>query len=50
MTIHRHGNAMTMNRVWDVGLRPWREYNGEAFGRDFRNYLTSCQLSNEFGQ
>ena len=42
MTIHRHGNAMTMNRaMWDAGLRPWREYNGdlEAFGRDFRNYF-----------
>jgi len=24
-----------------MGLRPWREYNGdlEAFGRDFRNYF-----------
>jgi len=42
MTIHRHGNAMTMNReMWDAGLRPWMEYNGdlEAFGRDFRNYF-----------
>ena len=42
MTIHRHGNAMTMNRaMWDFGLRPWKEYNGdlEAFGRDFRNYF-----------
>lgn len=42
MTIHRHGNAMTMNRaMWEAGLRPWREYNGnfEAFGRDFRNYF-----------
>lgn len=42
MTIHRHGNAMTMNReMWDAGLRPWRDYNGdlEAFGRDFRNYF-----------
>lgn len=42
MTIHRHGNAITMNReMWDAGLRPWREYNGdlEAFGRDFRNYF-----------
>lgn len=44
MTIHRHGNAMTMNReMWDAGLRPWREYNGdlEAFGRDFRNYFAN---------
>ena len=42
MTIHRHGNAMTMNRaMWEAGLRPWREYNGdlEAFGRDLRNYF-----------
>ena len=42
MTIHRHGNAMTMNKsMWDFGLRPWKEYNGdlEAFGRDFRNYF-----------
>lgn len=42
MTIHRHGNAMTMNRaMWDAGLRPWREYKGdlEAFGRDFRRYF-----------
>jgi len=33
---------MTMNRaMWDAGLRPWQEYNGnlEAFGRDFRNYF-----------
>ncbi len=44
MTIHRHGNAMTMNReMWDAGLRPWMEYNGdlEAFGRDFRNYFAN---------
>ena len=42
MTIHRHGNAMTMNRaMWESGLRPWSEYNGdlEAFGRDFRNFF-----------
>ena len=42
MTIHRHGNAITMNRaMWESGLRPWREYNGdlETFGRDFRNYF-----------
>ena len=46
MTIHRHGNAMTMNRaMWDAGLRPWREYNGdlEAFGRDFRRYFDNLQ-------
>lgn len=42
MTIHRHGNAMTMNKaMWQSGLRPWRDYNGnlEEFGRDFRNYF-----------
>ncbi|MFQ4137274.1 ABC transporter substrate-binding protein [Nodosilinea sp. PGN35] len=42
MTIHRHGNAMTMNSaMWEAGLRPWREYGGDldAFGRDFRNYF-----------
>ncbi|HIK21090.1 MAG TPA: ABC transporter substrate-binding protein [Synechococcus sp. M44_DOE_062] len=44
MTIHRHGNAMTMNRaMWDYGLRPWYEYKGdlELFGRDFRGYFQS---------
>jgi nitrate/nitrite transport system substrate-binding protein len=42
MTIHRHGNAMTMNQgMWDYGLRPWHEYNGnlEKFGQDFRGYF-----------
>lgn len=37
-TIHRHGNAMTMNpAMWES----WREYGGdlEAFGRDFRGYF-----------
>lgn len=50
MTIHRHGNAMTMNRsMWDFGLRPWREYNGdlEAFGRDFRRYFESQPAENK---
>ncbi|NJR59707.1 MAG: ABC transporter substrate-binding protein [Cyanobacteria bacterium CRU_2_1] len=44
MTIHRHGNAMTMNKaMWDAGLRPLHEYNGnlEAFGQDFRRYFES---------
>jgi nitrate/nitrite transport system substrate-binding protein len=44
MTIHRHGNAMTMNKaMWNSGLRPWREYNGnlEEFGRDFHGYFQS---------
>jgi nitrate/nitrite transport system substrate-binding protein len=47
MTIHRHGNAMTMNKaMWDFGLRPWYEYQQQygdgalaAFGRDFRGYF-----------
>ncbi len=42
MTLHRHGNAMTMNKaMWDAGLRPWFEYNGDlaAFGQDFRRYF-----------
>ncbi len=46
MTIHRHGNAMTMNRaMWESGLRPWHEYNGdlEAFGHDFRSYFDNLQ-------
>jgi nitrate/nitrite transport system substrate-binding protein len=44
MTIHRHGNAMTMSKaMWDAGLRPWYEYNGnlEEFGRQFRNFFDS---------
>jgi hypothetical protein len=42
MTLHRHGNALTMNKaMWESGLRPWREYNGDLdeFGRDFRRYF-----------
>jgi len=42
MTIHHHGNAMTMNKdMWDFGIRPWYEYNGnlEEFGRQFRAYF-----------
>lgn len=47
MTIHRHGNAMTMNRaMWEAGLRPWREYNGdlETLGRDLRRYFEGLPL------
>jgi nitrate/nitrite transport system substrate-binding protein len=48
MTIHRHGNAMTMNQdMWNFGLRPWYEYQHkygenalEAFGKDFRAYFS----------
>ncbi|HEY9877211.1 MAG TPA: CmpA/NrtA family ABC transporter substrate-binding protein, partial [Leptolyngbyaceae cyanobacterium] len=42
MTIHRHGNAMTMSKaMWDSGVRPWHEYNGDldAFGQDFHRYF-----------
>jgi nitrate/nitrite transport system substrate-binding protein len=42
MTIHRHGNAMTMNQaMWDFGIRPWREYNGnlEEFETQFQQYF-----------
>ncbi len=42
MTIHRHGNAMTMNApMWNSGLRPLREYGGnlDQFGQDFRRYF-----------
>ena len=42
MTIHRHGNAMTMSKeLWDAGIRPWQDYQGdlEQFGRDFDAYF-----------
>ncbi|GAB1543017.1 hypothetical protein NUACC21_56910 [Scytonema sp. NUACC21] len=47
MTIHRHGNAMTMNKaMWDFGIRPWHEYKAqygdralEEFGRQFRAFF-----------
>jgi nitrate/nitrite transport system substrate-binding protein len=42
MTIHRHGNGMTMNqKMWDFGIRPWQEYNGnlEEFENQFRDYF-----------
>lgn len=41
MTIHRHGNALTMNRqLWEGGLRPWHTYGGdlETFGKDLQTY------------
>ena len=44
MTIHRHGNALTMNRaMWEAGVRPLHEYGGnlDAFGRDFGRYFRS---------
>lgn len=44
MTIHRHGNAITLNRaLWEAGVRPLHEYNGDldAFGRDFHRYFMS---------
>ncbi len=42
MTIHRHGNAITMNRaMWDSGVRPLAEYNGdlERLGKNLRRHL-----------
>jgi nitrate/nitrite transport system substrate-binding protein len=47
MTIHRHGNALTMNKkLWEGGIRPWFTYNGnlEAFGQDLRNYWQKAPL------
>lgn len=44
MTIHRHGNSLTMNKaMWESGVRPWHEYKGDldAFGRDFSRYFNS---------
>lgn len=49
MTIHRHGNAMTMSKaMWDFGLRPWHEYNGdlETFGKQFRGFFESQSAEN----
>jgi nitrate/nitrite transport system substrate-binding protein len=45
MTIHRHGNAMTMSKeLWNAGIRPWQEYQGnlEQFGRDFDGYFRNA--------
>lgn len=42
LTVHRHGNAITMNRaMWDAGLRPLREYGGDLdrLGADLRRYF-----------
>ncbi|ELR98928.1 CmpA/NrtA family ABC transporter substrate-binding protein [Gloeocapsa sp. PCC 73106] len=42
MTIHRHGNALTMNRVmWERGIRPWQDYQGklESFGQDLQAHF-----------
>jgi nitrate/nitrite transport system substrate-binding protein len=44
MTIHRHGNAITLNRaMWEAGVRPWQEYNGDlgTFQQDFHRYFNS---------
>lgn len=49
MVIHRHGNAMTMSKeMWDFGLRPWYEYNGdlETFGQQFRAYFDQQRPEN----
>jgi nitrate/nitrite transport system substrate-binding protein len=44
MTIHRHGNAITMSRgMWEAGVRPLHEYQGdlEKMGYDIRSYFQS---------
>jgi nitrate/nitrite transport system substrate-binding protein len=44
MTIHRHGNAITMSRgMWEAGVRPLYEYQGdlERMGIDIRSYFKS---------
>ncbi|MDX1971774.1 MAG: CmpA/NrtA family ABC transporter substrate-binding protein [Candidatus Sumerlaeia bacterium] len=42
MTIHRHGNAITMNKeMWESGIRPLYEYAGniERAGGDLRRHV-----------
>lgn len=44
MTIHRHGNAITMSRgMWESGVRPLFEYDGDIdqMGQDIRKYFKS---------
>lgn len=48
MTIHRHGNAITMNKgMWEAGVRPLHEYQGdlERMGKDIRSYFQSMPSS-----
>ena len=47
MTIHRHGNAMTMDRpIWEAGIRPWYEYQGDLdrFGQQIRSYFGNIPI------
>ncbi|AMA10839.1 CmpA/NrtA family ABC transporter substrate-binding protein [Picosynechococcus sp. PCC 73109] len=47
MTLHRHGNALTMNRqLWEAGMRPWPDYQGDLakFGRDLRSFWQKSPL------
>lgn len=49
MTIHRHGNAITMNRaMWDYGIRPLYEYenNLDKLGVDLRGYFKTLSPYN----
>lgn len=49
MTIHRHGNGLTMNRqLWNDGVRPWYTYNNnlESFGRDLSKYWQNTPVDN----
>ena len=48
MTIHRHGNAITMSRgMWEAGVRPLHEYQGDLdrMGNDIRSYFQSVHES-----
>jgi nitrate/nitrite transport system substrate-binding protein len=45
MTIHRHGNAMTMSKeLWNAGICPWQDYQKDLdkFGRDFDGYFRNA--------
>jgi nitrate/nitrite transport system substrate-binding protein len=47
MTIHRHGNAITMNKsMWDFGLRPWHKYKGDLgeFEQQLHSYFEKLPL------
>jgi nitrate/nitrite transport system substrate-binding protein len=53
MTIHRHGNALTMNRgLWDAGVRSWLDYQQDldAFGSALRQaWQQSSSLQRSWG-
>lgn len=48
LTIHRHGNALTMNqKLWNGGIRPWHTYGGdlESFGQTLSAYWQKSPLN-----